>query len=322
MIHKDVFILGAGFSRGINSLMPLMDELTEAVRNNPDIHLPPPLVDLEGDVTSEIKNDIEMWLSYLYHRQPWLRDDFNKDNEEVAKQITQFIADFIDDRTLCTIESPPPDWLSPLVELWNAQRTSVITLNYDTLVERFVKVMGIEPNHIYDPSFRETFTYLKLHGSINWLVEDSDTNSPEDIDFGDVPCWGASGNWSHVKTSLSDESKKSLIIPPLFEKTTHFNTGYIRSIWQEAAFRLEAATRVFVIGYSLPKSDLAMQFFMKKYLPIKSCGSYQTYWYIINPDHNVIGWYRDLLEPHQTVRNEFICDNPVAKFVKKYPNLP
>ena len=50
MTHRDVFILGAGFSNAINAQMPTMKDLTLAVSehiNNSELSLPLPLEDAE-----------------------------------------------------------------------------------------------------------------------------------------------------------------------------------------------------------------------------------------------------------------------------------
>lgn len=322
MTYKDVFILGAGFSKAINPLMPTMADLTNAVRNNPTIKLPPPLKDVEGDGTSEIENNVEAWLSYLFHRQPWLHCKFNVSNKEVANQIFKCISDFIDLRTRCSVKSPAPEWLNTLVKLWNERRASVITLNYDTLVERVAKGMGMELDQMYlHPCDAKTFTYLKMHGSINWYKQRQGVKEP--ITFSDVPPWGAAQDSISQDSDSNYETQNPLIIPPLLEKTTYFDEESIRSLWLQAADDLYEAKRVFVIGYSLPMSDLSMQFFIKKNSPIKSGDGYKSNWYIVDTNYGVIDRYRDLLEPHQTVKDDFVCAYaPVHKFVTEYPNLP
>ena len=61
MTHKDVFILGAGFSKAINDQMPTMKELTAAVSErieSSELTLPPPLRDSE-DRGRALENNIE-----------------------------------------------------------------------------------------------------------------------------------------------------------------------------------------------------------------------------------------------------------------------
>ena len=60
-----VFVLGAGFSKAINSAMPVLEELGKEVvgRLGDDIPYVPPGLD---------PKDFENWLSYLAEDQPWL----------------------------------------------------------------------------------------------------------------------------------------------------------------------------------------------------------------------------------------------------------
>ena len=50
--------------------------------------------------------------------------------------------------------------------------------------------------------------------------------------------------------------KDVLIVPPITEKSSYFKNETINRLWWEAAEALRHATRVFVIGYSLPTTIL------------------------------------------------------------------
>jgi hypothetical protein len=59
-----------------------------------------------------------------------------------------------------------------------------------------------------------------------------------------------------------DERRRKLpgrvpfVVPPSAVKSSYYRTPLIREIWQQAAEALRAATHIFLIGYSLPPSDL------------------------------------------------------------------
>ena len=219
-------------------------------------------------------------------------------------------------------------------------RFRVITLNYDTLVERAAGALsnpdvnngqGIALSQIYPPYFSnirsrgatllgagklDTFTYFKLHGSVNWHYSGREDFYGETIFYSDVSPWGPTQDDHEKESRLSARDKETLIIPPVAEKTTFFNNETVRRLWQEASAHLEGATRVFVIGYSLPMADLGMQFFLKRGLPIQG-----TPWYIINTDKMVIGRYQDLLAPQQTIHADFVGEDAVSRFADAYPNI-
>jgi hypothetical protein len=51
--------------------------------------------------------------------------------------------------------------------------------------------------------------------------------------------------------------KGPFVVPPLSTKAPFYSLGVIRELWSDAAHALMAADRVFVIGYSVPLTDLA-----------------------------------------------------------------
>ena len=342
MTHRDVFILGAGFSKAINDRMPTMKELTIAVSEcikDSELSLPLPLKDPE-DRGRELESNIELWMAYLSQRQPWLDESFNQYNLAIATRIRRYISEIIDQGTSASMVSAL-NWLKPLIDRWRLHRASVITLNYDTLVERVARGLphpeinngrGIALSQMYPPYFSDirsrivtllwagkldTFTYFKLHGSVNWHYSGTQDFYGETIFYSDVSPWGPELNDYEKESRLFAGDKETLIIPPVAEKTTYFTNETVRKLWQEASDHLEGATRVFVIGYSLPVSDLGMRFFLKRSLPVQG-----TPWYITDKDKDVICRYRDLLAPQQTICDDFVGEDAVSKFAGTYPDIP
>ena len=356
---SDVFILGAGFSKAINQLMPTMPELTDAVSDKLEtlagyeearikIGLPPPLKDTE-DSDKELENNIELWMTYLSQSQPWLDESWNQYNRAVASQIRMHIRSVIDSSTLASMNptgilangsSSKPLWLDSLIQQWHHRDATVLTLNYDTLVERASANLpavsgGISTYDMYPPYFSavssrsrssfgfaprelETFTYLKLHGSVNWHYSGREDFFGETIYYSPVSPWGQNLAQPERDSLELAGDKAPLIIPPVTEKTTYFNNETVRRMWLDASQALSSATRVFVIGYSLPISDLGMQFFLKRSLPTK-----HTTWYIVDTSKRVLPRYRKLLMPFQTMNSDFVCEHePVKTFADSYPNVP
>ena len=334
----DVFILGAGFSKAINQLMPTMEELsTEVIARLKDSPFP------IQDTLCQLGNNIEFWMTYLSQPQPWLRDEHHLRNNALATEIRQHITDIISDRTMLSMEASPPEWLLSLIEYWHAQRCSVITLNYDTLIESASRRVPADSSpkiseyYAYPPYFSslasrhqstfgfaapklKTFSYLKLHGSTNWYYSGRDSFYGETIFIEYAGTWETGPADTENSTVLYSGDKTPLIIPPVTDKLTYFNNETVRRLWQEASHALLGATRVFVIGYSLPITDLGMEFFLKQSLPSRG-----TNWYIVDKNKGVLDRFKSLSEFHQTVNRDFVlplAEDPVAKFVKSYPSLP
>jgi hypothetical protein len=77
---------------------------------------------------------------------------------------------------------------------------------------------------------------LKLHGSINFTLENS------------------------KQKRATQAAEKSYILPPVFSKN---NSRTIQPVWKEALISLRKAKNIVFIGYSLPQTDIYMQYFLK-----------------------------------------------------------
>jgi hypothetical protein len=177
----------------------------------------------------------------------------------------------------------PPDWLTGLVAEWDRRRTAVITLNYDTLVEKaFVQQAQNPKRHhsilypvpptninlrnaaIYAISREPTFSLLKLHGSVNWRYSGAPTYYGETIY--DIPMAGAGWVGGDTREYFVEKArdKQPLVVPPTATKTSLFDNETVRANWRDAAEALARAERVFCLGYSLPTADLSMRYLVSQ----------------------------------------------------------
>ena len=333
MGRQDVFVLGAGFSKAIDNRMPTMKELTDEVRariaDEGEFRLPSPL-------DADANDNIELWMTYLSQNQPWLRRSANQYNRALATRIEEYIADIIRERERTALGTAMSEWLGQLTRNWDTAQATVITLNYDTLVERASVGEPSDGNalslsHIYPDNLanirsigkallsaspRDTFAYYKLHGSINWHYSGREDFYGETIYFSNVSRWGLELTAHESDSEAPAKDKEALIIPPVAEKTTFFQNEYVRGIWQNAGVALSEATRVFVIGYSLPATDMGMEFFLQRYMPAAG-----TPWYIVDIDTEVTTRYRALLT-NQNVQDGYVAEsNAVQGFTADYPEV-
>ena len=325
--------------------MPTMAELAKEVRNRLSCSrykLPPEL--------NLYEDDIEMWMSYLSQAQPWLSDSDVYFNKSLASRIREIISQVLEEHISRVVMSAPPEWLNRLVASWHKRRAVIITLNYDTLVESAArlgvsdlsplstKLLGnkqsLHPINIYPPYLSDiasrsgvgllafggtntSFRLLKLHGSVNWYYSGREQYFGETIFFRDVPEFEAANdieNRPAVMESLKilARDKTTLIIPPIAEKTTYFNNETIRRIWRDAGTALREASAVYILGYSLPKSDLGMKLFLTGNLP-----SPDTSISLVNLDKGIISRFKCALK--REVQTEFVHKNdPVVKFVEEF----
>ena len=319
---SDVFILGAGFSKAVHKSMPLLSELSEEVGNRLD-PMPHPL--------PRLGNNLELWLTYLSQRQPWLREQHNLRNRALFLEITEKVRDVMDDSTELVLQRVRPMWLDRLVSWWHRNGSTVVTLNYDTLIERaagnieYDEGSNLMPNHLYPVTLTEarrrdamvlssqapaTFTLYKLHGSVNWYYSGSPSFSGEVIYYSHVAPWGSDRQLEEDSKDAATD-KVPLIVPPTAEKSTYFQHETLRQIWATASQALWSATRVYCLGYSLPITDLGVRFFLQHAGPI---GQRQPL-HIVNKRPDVLARYRELLGEAYEVDHAYSGQNAIETFV-------
>ena len=123
----DIFVLGAGFSRAISDSMPLMRDLGCRVANR-----------LEGyrRIAPLFDGDVELAMTFLAQGHPWLAESERLRNRALFLEISGAIAREVDAATEEVLSHLWPEWLIRFVHYLHDHRCTVITLNYDTLLER------------------------------------------------------------------------------------------------------------------------------------------------------------------------------------------
>lgn len=137
-------------------------------------------------------------------------------------------------------------------------RNTFITFNYDCLVEDALQSLGVrytygfKPKSVsYDDECRGLDLYdpkaikvLKLHGSVNWALP------------------GKRGRKLTVFRSYADVMGKNLypeLIAPTWRKVFD---GQLNNIWDNAITELATASRVIVIGFSMPPTDMHFKYLL------------------------------------------------------------
>lgn len=273
---ESTFVLGAGFSRAVDSRMPLTDELGNLCLPLLTPHLPP-------DGPKQFSGGFfETYLSALAADQPFLDSAENGENHALFERFSSAIGTILGTRQQEVLAAQPPPWLVGLAVVAHTLRAGVVTFNYDTLMECLVdSPFGpLDDAHgegRFDPFFwdeltggvpawppgparlagtrRETMRLLKLHGSLNWYW------SPGDSTGATVAKRGLPGSWLHPAVYEEGDRQRELpgrvpfLVPPTATKSPFYNSPQLREFWQQARQRLEAASHVFLLGYSLPATD-------------------------------------------------------------------
>ena len=142
---------------------------------------------------------------------------------------------------------------------------SIITFNYDLGLDYYLQYNKIP----FDYSLNEAgvakkagVSYLKLHGSINWgscsgehckeITFPSELRRETQENYSIVPIISKLKDAKCVCGEPIDEDP--FIVPPTWNKTAF--DEQIEQVWKRAASELNDAEHIFVLGYSLPSTDL------------------------------------------------------------------
>lgn len=274
---KVVFVLGAGFSREIDSRMPLTDAL-----GNRCIEM------LGGRRRPQDPQDFslgsfETYLSTLAADQPFLSSPENAENHALFERFSAQIGEILGEVQHEVLSVDPKPWLFTFLPVAHALRAGVISFNYDTLIECLVASSfgplddpagdtGLHEPFPWDeltggvPAWppgaarlgstqRDSLRLLKLHGSLNWYWSPGDSAGAT-VAKRDLP-----GKWLDPEPYTESDRQRELpgrvpfIVPPTASKSPFYNSPQLREFWQQAGDRLSEASHVCLMGYSLPTTD-------------------------------------------------------------------
>lgn len=137
-------------------------------------------------------------------------------------------------------------------------RNTIITFNYDTVLEEACDRLQIpiwyglnESSVIYDgaSTFAKTFSsgtipVLKLHGSVNWARPD-----------GEHRVIRVYRTYDDVRAA----NEEAVLVPPTWRKIF---AGALRDVWNNAVQAISEATRIVIIGFSMPPTDIHFKYLL------------------------------------------------------------
>lgn len=203
------------------------------------------------------------------------------------------IADVIRIRQHRALQGAPLDWLDDLISVLHARQSTVISFNYDNVVECAVDGhcltdwtggwtgQVVTSHDIVDrlpplpsailseellmsratyplPSIDQvarSLRLLKLHGSLSWYW------SPDDETGVTLQRWRVPGTFGVHSPDDEEARLRALpgrvpfIVPPTAIKSSYLTNLVVREIWRRARTALAKAKRLIVIGYSIPPED-------------------------------------------------------------------
>lgn len=194
---------------------------------------------------------------------------------------------------------------------------SIITFNYDIAVDHALHFNNLGPNyHLSSHAGSDkAVSLLKLHGSLNW---GSSTKYDQIIPF-DLRDYNTKYDFSRVLSETSEVtinigshlydckddleiSGDPVIVPPTWNKSQYHPE--LTDVWAQASNELEEAENIFVVGFSLPETDI----FFKHLYALGTVGEtpLKSFW-VFDPDDSgsVENRYRVLLGPGALARFDY-----------------
>jgi len=195
-------------------------------------------------------------------------------------------------------------------------RATVLTFNYDIGLDYALSHSLAPPEYSLDPSTGSNGPLLlKLHGSLNWgRCTQCSTILPLTtqvwfakrmyVEDGDVEL-SLGSNLSQLLVCtrngcIGAPDASPVLVPPTWNKTEYHNA--LRNVWRRAANELGEAEQIYVIGYSLPESDM----FFRHLYALGAVGKRRLKRFVaIDPEESVGAKYRLLLGGHASRGYEF-----------------
>lgn len=286
------FLLGAGFSKALHNRMPLMSELLSNLDFNADIPY---------TIQSDLEQTLSyLWTNYPWNNeiqhlrnQAIYLETIRKIYEILSKAEYEAWLSLTNDNT----NWRNIGWQSNLSRILAKNKDIVtVTMNYDTLLERLM-IISCETSLNYPAPLQRlhgiwnqredlpignhsTFPFIniagnsvpiytypikprlyKLHGSLSWYSLDP-LNSASTIYTTDMNHSYAAEEFPKFDVEYGILS--SVIVPPVADKSSMYSNKVLRSQWLGALNDLSKCKELYIVGYSFPKSDLAMRLFLAK----------------------------------------------------------
>jgi hypothetical protein len=187
---------------------------------------------------------------------------------------------------------------------------TIITFNYDLIADNSIHRCGMISEYGDGGSSsypgRRPINLLKLHGSANWSYCTEPTCGWTNIEY-DTEKVDMANLLRRPCPRCQKNSLSPLIVPPTWNKSK-YHIEILADVWKKALHELKLASRVVVIGYSMPSTDT---FF--KYLLTVALSSNPTLKEIV-----VINKGEDLKEIYSDFMDDFFIEHGSFYFTDNY----
>lgn len=161
-----------------------------------------------------------------------------------------------------------PIWLRSLVAAMKSERASVISFNWDLILDELLFGSALDKSSYGLDRRKRGPRLIKPHGSLNWYNRNTATPIKKEKKFslagtGEAEVFG----FRPLRAPKSTRGRQymPLIIPPVYAK--QFEGPLFQKLWQETVRVLSTATEVRFLGFSLAEADFHARFVLR-------CGFY------------------------------------------------
>lgn len=143
---------------------------------------------------------------------------------------------------------------------------TVITFNYDLILDHALMRAGIPISYHLPPEYvsvpaankGDGLSLLKLHGSTNWGIC---SNCKRHIFVSIDKATSSPGIFRSLECrECQRRAFQPMLVPPSWDKTEY--QDLLQPVWRQAVTALQKATRICIIGYSLPESDAYFRYLL------------------------------------------------------------
>lgn len=239
-----------------------------------------------------------------------------EDIARLANATRMVLAETIESRTRFAFTDnnwqPPTEYLriarsiAEPRESGRSASVACVTFNYDVALDFALHWSNLSIDYGLGPTVRDAVPLLKLHGSLNWgqctkcsavravqLAQVFQSNRINPRFKGKLPL-RATHALNQMLPHCPDDLPRRVpaIVPPSWNKTQYHRA--FSSVWARTAQEISEAREIYVIGYSLPKTDS----FFRDLLALGLAGGTRLKLFeVVNPDAEVSGRFLEMLGP-------------------------
>lgn len=289
MGNKEIFILGAGFSRAIaGDNMPLLHELTREISDEITLHSDKDIRNIWeqyivkpniGNILSINEEEPHKNQSNFEDIMTFLSSDFSYEDYK-DRHLKAILYRYITDSIVKIFENKNQEksilqdpWLHNFAKCLHNKHAEIFTFNYDLVLENLLAQSLNYHNYGFDPMYtiktmdndssgffsddardywRRSIKLYKLHGSINWLYDPDFQNGVRIVSRQTLPEYR--------------QGLQCLIVPPTMLKNFELKTKLLDFQWNVFKEKLKETKTLYVIGYGIPKTDIATRYIIQTQL--------------------------------------------------------